>query len=342
MTHQRLQLVALSIIFAVITVMVVLMWWPYLTLLAMGAILAILFQPVYKNIAKKTKREAFAAWLTIILILLIVILPLYFVGQTLFNELVALYNRYRSGGINWSASEFVQNLPPSLRGVAENFSSDIGNRFSGFAANAFASVTHLLSNVAGFFLAFFLVFFTVYYLLRDGDNIKKYLGSIFPLSAAHENLLITKLERAVNGVVKGMFLVALIQGIVATVGFFIFGVPQPLLWGLLTFIAALVPTVGTSLAIIPAVIYLFVTGHVGAAIGMLIWGATAVGLIDNVISPRLIGSRVDIHPLLVLFSVLGGIGFFGILGFLLGPILMAIFVTLLNIYRTDLKEYLGK
>jgi predicted PurR-regulated permease PerM len=132
---------------------------------------------------------------------------------------------------------------------------------------------------------------------------------------------------------------AIIQGVVAMIGFTIFGVPQPLLWGLFTVMAALVPNVGTSLSLIPAVIYLLVTGHIGAGIGLAVWGMLAVGLIDNLLSPRLIGSRIQLHPLLVLLSVIGGLQFFGFLGFLIGPILLAVFVAMVDIYRSDFKKY---
>lgn len=342
MTHQRLQLIVLSLIFGVVALAVVLMWWSFLKLVAIGAILAILFAPVYKNVVKKLRNEPFAAILTIFLILLIVIVPLYLIGQLLFNQLIDLYNQFRDGGITINRTQLIQDLPPQLRSVAENFFNDISGRLSGFAANAFQGVTGVLSNVAGFVLSFFLVFFTVYYFLRDGDKIKGYFNSVMPLSHEHENLLVKKLSTAINGVVKGTFLVALIQGVVATVGFLIFGVPAAFLWGAFTVLAALVPTVGTSLSLIPAVLYLFITGHTGAGIGLVIWGSLAVGMIDNILSPKLVGKQTELHPLLVLFSVLGGIKLFGFLGFLLGPILMAVFVTLLDIYRTDLKGYLEK
>lgn len=342
MDHQRIQLTALSIIFALVAIAVVWMWWPFLTLLAMGVILAVLFQPIYNNILHKTRSEVLSASLTIFIILLIVIAPLYLIGQLLFNELVTLYNNYQNNGSLFNAGVAIDALPGPIKDVVQNFVHDLTQKFSGFAANTFAGITSVLSNVAGFFLSFFLVFFTVYFLLRDGDQAKKFFNSILPISKKHENLLVTKLESAVNGVVKGMFLIAIIQGSMATLGFFIFRVPNPFLWGAFTVLAALVPTIGTSISLVPAVLYLFLTGHVGLGIGMAIWGITAVGLIDNIVGPRLVGSRVNLHPLLVLFSILGGVNLFGFLGVLLGPIFMAIFVTLLDIYRSDLNEYLNR
>lgn len=341
MTNQRLQIIAFYILLGAAALVVFLMWLPFLKLVALGAILAVLFLPVYRNISKRSGNELLASWLTIIIILLIVIVPLYIIGQLLFNELYSLIGRVtESGGIN--TQDLVSRLPESLQGPAGSFFNDLGAKISDIAGTAFESAAGIASNVANFFISFFLVFFTTYYLLRDGENFKKFMAGIFPLSEQHENMLVSRLEQAISGVVKGSFLVALSQGTVATIGFLIFGVPAAFLWGAFTVLAALVPTVGTALSVVPAVLYLLATGHVGQGIGLAIWGAVAVGLIDNVISPKLIGSRTNVHPLLILFGVLGGLQLFGFIGFLLGPIIMAVFVTLLDIYRTDLKNYLEK
>ena len=127
---------------------------------------------------------------------------------------------------------------------------------------------------------------------------------------------------------------------IATIGFYIFGVPEPLLWGAFTVVAALVPTVGTSISLIPAVVYLAVTGNSGAAIGLTIWGVVAVGLIDNFLGPKLIGGSTKLHPVLVLIAIIGGIQLFGILGFLIGPIIMAIFIAMLEMFRSDFRDNL--
>ncbi len=319
-----------------------LIWLPFLKLLALGAILAVLFEPVNRKLKERIKNPNAASFATILLILLVVLLPVYLVGQTLFSELLGFYNRYKDGSLDIDRDAIVRSLPPQFQAWASRFLSDFSAQVSGFASTAFSSITSIVSNITNFIVGLVLVLFTVYYLLVDWEKIKDFINSIFPISSERENLVAGKLERAIGGVVKGSFLVALLQAIIATVGFLIFGVPQPFLWGAFTLLAALVPTVGTSLSLVPAVLYLLITNHTGAGIGLAIWGATAVGLVDNVVSPKLIGSRTNLHPLLVLFSVIGGLQFFGIIGFLLGPILMAVFVSLLDIYREDLKAFLRR
>lgn len=340
MTNQRLQIIAFYVLLTAALVVVFMMWLPFLKLIALGAILAVLFLPFYKNLLRRTGQEVLAAWLTIFIILLIVIVPLAILGQLLISEVVGMIKQIDSA--SWNPHALVSHLPQQYQDYAARFVGDLGTKFTAIAGSAFASFANIVSNVANFFISFFFVFFTAFYLLRDGEKLKKYMAGIFPLSEHHENLLVSRLEESINGVVKGSFLVALVQGLVGTVGYFIFGLPAALLWGTMTVLAALVPNVGTALVWIPAVIYSFAVGRPGQAVGLLAWSVLFTGTIDNLVSPRIISSNTQIHPLLVLFGVLGGLQLFGVIGVLLGPIFMAVFVTLLDLYQNDLKNYLDK
>ncbi len=342
MTNQRMQIIGFFTLLAAAAFVVLLMILPYFKLIALAGILAVLFLPMSRKIIARTGSEVLGAVVSVLLAFVVLLVPVWMFGQLLFNELAGLYGKFKQGQMLFDQATFIHSLPQSVQNIVQTLNKDIAVRLSSLAGTVLQNITDLLLNLPGFFLAFFFVFFVFYYLLRDGEKMKKYFNDIFPLSQTHENLIVKKLEQAISGVVKGSFLVALCQGGVALVGFLIFGVPQPFLWAAFTVLAALVPTVGTSLALIPAILYLFISGHTGAGIGMMIWGAVAVGSIDNFISPKLIGNRANIHPILVFLGVIGGLQLFGIIGFLLGPILMAVFVTLLDIYRTDLKLYLEK
>jgi predicted PurR-regulated permease PerM len=314
------------------------MFLPFFKIIALGAILAILFYPLKLRVARQVNSETATSLITFVLALLIVLIPLYIIGQLLFNEISGIYFKASSGGMSFSQETFLNSLPGSVRTALESVLNNAGEKISGFAGNALQSVTALASNVVGFLVDFVLVCFTFYYFLRDGHKFWRFMENILPLSKKHESLLEQKLDTAVKGVVQGSFTVALLQGIIAAIGFLIFGVPSAFLWGAFTVLAALVPNFGTALSLIPAVLYLLITGHTGAAIGMAIWGGVAVGTIDNVLGPKLVGARADLHPLVALFSVVGGISLFGVLGFLLGPILAAVFIALLDIYRAGMQE----
>ncbi len=340
--YKRLQTISFLILMLLVFILVMVMFRPYVNIIALAIILAILFRPVYLKLLPQVKYPSAAAGLTVLLILLILLVPLWLFGQIIFTEIANLYDRYRAGDFVLDRGQLISSLPTQVQDVVQSFTADVNAFIGRISSQAFASFSSIISNVATFFVALFMLFFIVYYLLRDGSQIKKALMEISPMSSAHEDKLMTKIVWAVNGVVKGQFLVALAQGIVATIGFIIFGVPEPFLWGVFTVIAALVPTVGTAISLVPAVIYLLVTGNTPQAIGLAIWGAAAVGLIDNFLGPRFVSSRINVHPVLVLLAVLGGIQFFGILGFLIGPIVVAIFIALLEMYRSDFREQIEK
>lgn len=340
MPYKKLQMISFLVILAVVFGIVFFLFKPFLNVLAFAVIVAILFSPIHRRIKAKIKSPSAAAGLTVFLVLLILVIPAALFGQILFNELLKVYQDFRAGGFVIDQGKIMSSLPSQVQTFINSFANDLNSFISKFTASAFSAFTSVISNVSGFFLALFLFFFSLFYLLKDGSKIKEVIMDISPINNKQEHILIQRISEAVNGVVKGSFLVALAQGTVAFIGFIIFGVPQPFLWALFTVLAALVPNIGTSISLIPAVIYLFITDHIGAGIGMAIWGSFAVGLIDNVLSPKLIASKTRLHPLLVIFSVIGGIQLFGFLGFLIGPILMAIFVVLIEMYRSDFKEYL--
>ncbi len=338
--QKRLQIASFLFLLLVMAGLAFSLVRPFTNILVFGFILSVLFQPVFHWFLKHLKSESWAALATVGVMLLIVAIPVVVLGKVLFSQTLNLYNNFKSGDLVISRGQIISGLPVQLQDFVQNATSDLNALASKLTANAFQTFSSLVSNLATFLLSLFLTLFTLYYLLKDGHKFKTILLDISPIDNEQEQLLFVKVSSAVNGVVKGQFLTALVQGVVATIGFVIFGMPNFLIWGMFTTLAALVPTVGTSLALVPAVLFLLITGHVGQAVGLAIWGALAVGLVDNVVGPRLIGKSTKVHPLLMLVAVLGGLSVFGFLGFLLGPILMAVFVAVVDMYRTDFQKYL--
>lgn len=337
---KRLQTISFLVLLLIVFILVLLIFRPFVNIIALGVIIAVLFQPFYAWLLPKVKHPGIASGLTVILIILIIAIPIWFFGQIVYNEIINLYDRYRNGAFVIDRSQIISSLPPQAQSFVQSVSTDINSYIGRLSSEAFASFSSILSHVVSFFISTFMLFFIIYYLLRDGKKIKQAFMDISPIATIHEDKLFDRIVAAVNGVVKGSFIIALSQGVVATIGFLIFGIPEPFLWGLFTVLAALVPTVGTSLSLIPAVIYLLITGHTPQAIGMAIWGIAAVGLIDNFLGPKISSTTTKLHPVLVLLAVIGGLKFFGVLGFLIGPILLAIFMALVDMYRTDFKENL--
>jgi predicted PurR-regulated permease PerM len=169
--------------------------------------------------------------------------------------------------------------------------------------------------------------------LKDGRRFVKSLIALSPLADKYDQQIFDRMTVAINSVLRGQLFVALIQGFLSGLGFYIFGVPNPALWGTVAAVCALVPGVGTSLVLIPVIAYLFLSGSYLPAFGETIWGAFGVGLIDNLLGPTLVGKGARVHPLFILFSVIGGIVLFGPMGFLLGPLTVSLLYALLDIYE---------
>jgi len=218
-----------------------------------------------------------------------------------------------------------------LPGVNE-ISFDLNQYLKQGAAWLIQNFAAIFSNFAGALLNFFIFIVAFYYLLKDGQKLKKIIIDVSPLTDIEKETILNKLKLSVNSVIKGNLVIAVIQGILTSMGLTIFGVPNAILWGMAAAITSLIPGIGTSLVILPAILYLFLKGQPVNAAGLIIWGVVAVGLIDNFLGPRLIGKGMRLHPLLVILAVLGGAAFFGPIGFLLGPLTLSLFLTLFDIY----------
>ncbi|MFA5185004.1 MAG: AI-2E family transporter [Patescibacteria group bacterium] len=305
---------------------------PYLGVLVIAAAIAIIVQPIFLRLKNfLVKYDRIAALLTIAVAAIIFLAPLLFFSYQIFQESLNLYTRLSDNSDAYSRA--ISSLATTIRSYIPGFDIDLGIYLSQILNWVARNLGAIFTGTVQTFLSLFLGLMALYYFLVDGKKFKDAIISLSPLSDDYDQKLIDRLEIAVGSVIKGSLLVAMVQGAVSGFGFWIFGVPDPTLWGTCAAVAALIPGIGTSLVIVPAVIYLTLAGHYYAAIGLLVWGATVVGLLDNVIRPILVGRGVSIHPFFVLIAVFGGISFFGPLGIIFGPLVLSLLYGLLEIYR---------
>jgi len=192
---------------------------------------------------------------------------------------------------------------------------------------------NLVGNIlAGIVKAFFVVF-TMYYLFRDSEQIVRRLPAALPVSAQQGEAIIRRTQEVVSASVYGVVTIASLQGFLGGVAFWLLGVPSPLLWAVLMTFICMIPIAGSFLVWLPLSIYLMVTGHWTKAVLLIVWGALVVSMVDNFLRPRLIKNQTKLHELFVFFSVLGGISVFGLLGLVLGPVVLAITLGLLQTFR---------
>lgn len=316
-----------------------LLFIPFIHIIALAAIIAVvLYAPYEWVLSKLQKRYPTVAALTVTICgVLIIGLPLVAIAIQIGQEAQALYQTVNQA--NFSADSITRSIQTPIQELFPHITLDPKLfDIKQYAANtislAVASLGSFVSSAFGVGLQIVLIVITAFFFLRDGARFKQTLVGLSPLSDVHDEAIIVSLSRTVNSVVRGMLFIAFVQGFTLAIGLVIFGIPNATLWGSVAAIASLIPGLGTGLILIPCVIYFYVTGAIGHAIGLALWGFLMVGLIDNILSPYLYSRAVPVHPMLVLFSVFGGVVVLGPLGLLFGPIIVSFYFSLLDIRKT--------
>jgi predicted PurR-regulated permease PerM len=316
-------------ILLIAAVLVGFVFLPELNAIVLGVSIAILFHPWYDGLKKALHdRSGVAAALIVVLAIAIILIPLIFFGLQMVVEARGLYTQLSFGGtipaIAWFRTALNQWLPglnvdltPYIQQVLGFLIADIGPIFSG-----------VLAAVGTLFLSFFALF----YFLKDGSRLREAIVTRGPLPSAHAEEILTRLYARASSVIRGSLMVGMLYGLLTGIGFFIFGLPSAILWGAVTMIASFIPGVGVLLIVVPGIVILYLGGNLVGAIGLTAWLLVMSTGVEAYLRPRLLGGREKIHPMLMLFAVLGGLSFFGPIGLLLGPLALGLLITLLESY----------
>jgi len=318
-------------VFAAVTLLLFLVFLPFLTILTLAMVLAtLLYRPYRGLLARFGGRRSAAAACMVVVVLFFCIVPLFFLGTEIFLE---AQNLYGSG----SGTQFVEAIQHTVlhevQRVFPSFSFTVGQ----YVGNAFAFVSGALAGLVSgtLYLALdtFLMLLAFFFFLRDGDKLLQSWVSISPFGRFETEELGRHLQLTIEAVVRGTLLVALIRWVLVGVAFYLFGIPDALLWGSLGGIVGAIPGLGTLLVFVPAVLYLYLKGSMLHAVALGVFGLMVITLVDNLLTPYFFGKGLEVPQIIILFSVLGGIIFFGPIGFILGPVVLSLFISLLDIYR---------
>jgi predicted PurR-regulated permease PerM len=309
--------------------LVALIFLPELNVIVLGISLAVLFQPWYAKLSRVLKgHDGAAASLIVFFTIAIILVPLIFFGIQLFFEAQGLYGNISSGGGEYINNIFKEVVQRFLPGVKVDLTVYIEQAI-GLVVN---NLGRIFSGALNIVTTFFLSFFALYYFLKDGSRLRSIMVTRSPLPEEHTEEILTKLHDMTSSVIRGSIVISFLYGLFVGLGFFIFGLPSAILWGGVTVIASFIPVFGVMLIVIPGIFALAIGGNLYAALGLFIWTIAMSSFMENFLRPRLIGRRAKIHPLLMLFAVLGGISFFGPIGILLGPLALSLLLTLIEIY----------
>lgn len=312
---------------------------PFITALALAAIIVVICYPLYDFFLTYFSRSnrSIAAILTTLVVLCGVVTPIFLVSTLLVNEFVSFYKSLEVGtqlpidaqlsGVEAQLQAYIPgfdiNLSDQLWQSVEWFTQNIGTIFVGTVSVIFTFLIALLGS---------------FYLFRDGKRLIDWFVLISPLKDSEDREIFDRVARSIRSVVTGTVLLSIIQGVISAIGFSLFDIERPILWGSIAALGGLLPGVGTAGIMIPAVGYLFYTGSIGNAIGLLIWAVIAVIVVDNMLGPHLMGRGNNLHPFVILVSVLGGVSLFGPIGFIVGPVCISLFMVLLELYGVYMND----
>jgi predicted PurR-regulated permease PerM len=308
---------------------------------------ALLLEPAHSRLVKRFRLgRGLVAGLLTLLCTILLLLPVLSYGTLLAQQATSVFEwlrpRLEPAAFERMWRQAQQNYPlimawvrQATGGTAMSAAATVLSRFAE-ALNHGAQA--ILTGLATAFLDFFIFLMMVFFLLRDGPDLRDGLRGISPLTRGQEADLIQHLNRTASGVLQTLVLVPLGQGLAAVLGFWLFGVPSPLLWGAMVAFAALIPVVGTPLAWIPAGLYLFADSP-AKGIGMLLYGTFVISGIDNVAKPLILKGAAQIHTLLAFLSILGGLYSFGPKGLIVGPVVLSLVLSAYRIYRYDVLRW---
>ncbi len=316
---------------------------PFFGAVFWGTILAILFQPVQRWLAARLgKRRNLAALATLGLVVLIAILPLVFVAATLVQEIAFVYQEIQNAKPNFphylqqalhALPTWIQNLLAKsgladMAGIQKKLTEGAA-QISQFAA---AKALSIGQNTFQFVIGFGVMLYMVFFLLRDGGEIGSRVRRALPLDDEHKALLLTKFTTVVRATVKGNIAVALVQGALGGLIFWVVGIEGVVLWGALMAFLSLLPAIGASLVWVPVALYFLAVGEVSKGVILIAFCGGVIGLVDNLLRPLLVGKDTKMPDWVVLVSTLGGMELFGITGFVIGPLVAALFMASWDIF----------
>ncbi|MFZ2038549.1 MAG: AI-2E family transporter [Minisyncoccia bacterium] len=334
-TQEKIQIPFFLGLFGVVLFLSLLVFLPYLNVIILAIVLSIALYPIYTFCLKIFgDREKLSAVIAVTIVILAILLPAILVGFYLFGEIKSLYSH-----INFDQGLIIDFLKNKL-----HISDDLldVNSFNNFIQQILgwvsSNINSIFSNAINSLINLFILVFSMFFLFKDGKYVIKKLVILSPLKNEHDEMILQKISVAINSITRGYFIIALIQGSLIGLAFSLFNVPNPVLWSLIAAVTSFIPVLGTSIVVIPALIYLLFYGTLPAFIGLAICYFLFISLVDNLLIPILLKRGMKINSVIILLSVLGGLSFFGPIGLLTGPLAVSTLFALIEIYPLIIKK----
>ena len=329
----------------------------FIITLLLAAIFSAIAQPLYLRILKLFRgRENLAAIGTLLTVTVVVLIPCILLLAIVGTQARSLVQSIRAQQVTSTSVQQVESIASESADAADadsrsklerkidSLKTAIPEKFQRILKGAGSIVSKRLSTIvrgtAMLFLLLFILIYTMFFFIRDGKRIVTHIRSMLPVSEEEQEMMSRQFFSVIRATIKGTFIIAIVQGIMGGLGFAAVGAERAALWGMLTACAAIIPNVGTALVWVPGAVFYIIKGDILAGVGLVIWFAAIVGMVDNLLRPKLVGNDTELHAILILLSSLGGLTLFGAAGIIIGPIVASVFVTAWKIFFTQFRDRL--
>ena len=348
-THKTAQRVCVALLFVLISALFLRMIWGFLLAVVMAAIFSGLANPLFTRLLRLLGgRKSVAALATLVVVILVVVTPLVLIADIVATEALQISEtatpmvesfieeaNQPDASLDWIP--FWDQLEPYREQITKKL-GEIAGAVSAFIVNSLSSAAQ---GTMEFFLNIFIMLYSMFFFLMGGREILDQVMRLFPLEATDKELLLDKFVSVSRATIKGTLVIGIVQGGLAGLAFAVVGIKGAVFWGTVMAVLSIIPGIGTALVWVPAVGFLFATGQIVPAVGLLLWCAIVVGTADNVLRPLLVGKDTEMPDLMVMLSTFGGLALFGAIGLVIGPVIAALFLTMWRIYSDTFADVLS-
>ncbi len=315
---------------------------PFFIDIAWSIVFSIVFYPVYAFLSRRAKIKAIASLITIIIMLIVILGPFSYMTMSLVNEVQVVAAKINENKLG-SVGEIVQNLESrpffakirSYPAMREVLSEDvIVDNIKKVGKGLVENLSVRITNILGVIFDFIIMLFTTFFLLKDGPVLISKATDYLPFSREQKDKLGCQIKDMIVSTVYGGVAVSVLQGLLGGIAYSFIGIEAPVMWGIAMSIMSFVPLIGTFAIWGPTSLYLAIIGNYVQGIGLFLFGIFVISMVDNILKPLIIGSRTKMPTIIILFSVLGGIKFFGMIGLIMGPLITAVFISIIEIFRS--------
>jgi len=332
MEKQKIQMLSFLILLVGTLLLMFFIFEPFLKILTLAGVFAIVANPLQKKISLLFgRRDKLAAFVIVVMLIVFVIVPLFFLVSQIIKDAQDIYVQMQDNGVGFlqTVTNFIET---PVRHYFPQFSFDLKTYFTDILQFILMNVGALISGAAYLFFETIIFLVSFFFFLCDGKKFLSTLKFLSPFSEKNEDEVFKTVGRTIDGVMKSTLFVGIIRWFLMSLGFYIFGIPNALLFGSLAGLVGAIPGVGVTVGLIPSIAFLFFNGSAMSAIGLTIFGFAIMIFVDNMLAPYFLRDSLNVSGLFIILSILGGMAFFGPIGFILGPFVLSFFISVMHFY----------